>query len=172
MNNFSSLMAFIAGFNKSPLTRLKFTMKELPTRTLKRLSELEKLMSAESAYKVYRYRLHSVNPPCIPYLGVYLLDLTYMEDGNPNKIGPLINFSKRRLINTLIREVQQYQNEPYNLLPVMDVVRLIDLALKMPFSLDSTSSNGTSTTMKNFEDELFHLSLEREPRGAERNQII
>ena len=30
--------------------------------------------------------IHSANPPCVPYLGVYLTDLTFIEDGIPDKI--------------------------------------------------------------------------------------
>jgi hypothetical protein len=44
------------------------------------------------------------------YSGVYLLDLTYIADGNPNYIGDLINFAKLRLVHMIIREVRQYQN--------------------------------------------------------------
>jgi son of sevenless-like protein len=56
-----------------------------------------------------------VDPPCIPYLGVYLTDLTFIEDGNKDYVTDegLINFDKRRKISTVIREIQQYQQTPY-----------------------------------------------------------
>lgn len=178
MNNFATLMAFIAGFNKAPVSRLKHTMKELTTKTAKKLSDLEHIMTAEGSYKNYRTKIHAVNPPCIPYLGVYLLDLTYMEDGNPNKIGKLINFSKRRLIHTLIREVQQYQDQPFNFKCVEDLVDILKKALDLPILQDSTSSPQTSedgvafVSLKVYEDQLFEVSLQREPRGADRSTIL
>ena len=66
---------------------------------------MERILSAESAYKVYRQAIHSANPPCIPYIGVYLLDLIYIEDGNPDTIDGLINFSKRHLVTKVIQDV-------------------------------------------------------------------
>jgi hypothetical protein len=41
--------------------------------------------------------------------GVYLTDLTFIEDGNPDYINELINFSKRSLIYTVIAKIQQFQ---------------------------------------------------------------
>lgn len=31
-------------------------------------------MSSEGSYKNYRASLHSIAPPCIPYIGTYLSD--------------------------------------------------------------------------------------------------
>jgi son of sevenless-like protein len=43
-------------------------------------------MSAEGNFKEYRAALHSVNPPLIPYMGVYLKDLTFIgKNNNSNK---------------------------------------------------------------------------------------
>ena len=178
MNNFATLMAFIAGFNKAPVSRLKHTMKELNGKTAKKMTDLEHIMTAEGSYKNYRTKIHTVNPPCIPYLGVYLLDLTYMEDGNPNKIGNLINFSKRRLIHTLIREVQQYQDQPFNFKVVDDLVDVLKRSLDFPILQDVTSAPQTSdegvafVSLKVYEDQMFEVSMQREPRGADRSTIL
>ena len=48
------------------------------------------------------------------FRGVYLTDLTFTEDGNPNLIDNLINFSKRELVYKIIEEVKQYQVTGYN----------------------------------------------------------
>ncbi|KAJ3077984.1 hypothetical protein HK102_004817 [Quaeritorhiza haematococci] len=134
LNNYSSLMAIVAGLNKACVIRLKQTFRELPSKSQKKLHDLERMMTAESSYKNYRAALRSVNGPCIPYFdlsihrraaqhanplpfpskfkGVYLIDLTYMEDGNPDKIETRINFTKREMISGVIREIQQYQGAP------------------------------------------------------------
>jgi hypothetical protein len=47
--------------------------------------ELMELMSPNSNYTKFRNHLHKeISPPCIPYLGVYLSDLTFLEDGKNN----------------------------------------------------------------------------------------
>jgi hypothetical protein len=60
-------------------------------------------------------------PPCIPYLGVHLSDLTFIEDGNPDAIRGLINFTKRRFLFRVISEISRYQQNAYNLHPVPQV---------------------------------------------------
>ncbi|KAI8855069.1 ras guanine nucleotide exchange factor domain-containing protein [Chytridium lagenaria] len=60
----------------------------------------------------------TLNPPCVPFLGFYLTDLTFIEDGSPNFLkgmDGMINFSKRMKTAEVIREIQQYQNAPYQL---------------------------------------------------------
>lgn len=68
LNNFSTLMAFVAGFNNAAVSRLKFTRAELSSKALKRLEELEQTMSAEASYKAYRNEIHSCQPPLVPYM--------------------------------------------------------------------------------------------------------
>lgn len=60
-------------------------------------------------------------------LGVYLTDLTFIEDGIPSLIKRthLINFAKRAKTAEVIRDIQQYQNVPYPLKPVEDLQHYI-----------------------------------------------
>jgi len=154
LNNLSTLMAMIAGWNNSAISRLKFTRKELPKKAQEDVAMLENLMSAEGSYKNYRGYIHKVNPPEIPYIGVYLSDLTFIEDGNPNMVGNLINFEKRRLLCSVILELQTYQQKPYNL---QVVAPLYELLAHLPNPPD--------------EAKLYATSLVREPRNATRDMI-
>ena len=66
-------------------------------------------MTAESSYKNYREYLANSSYPGIPYMGVYLIDLTYMEDGNPDMIENRINYLKRDMISVVIQKIQSFQ---------------------------------------------------------------
>lgn len=64
--------------------------------------------------------IHNLNPPCIPFLGVYLTDLVFIQDGNPDflKDSRLINFGKRHKTAEVIKEIMIYQSTPYVPCPV------------------------------------------------------
>jgi len=58
---------------------------------------------------------------------MYLTDLTFIEEGHPdNTPSGLINFNKRRQISSVIREIQQYQNDAYSLKPLPQIRALLD----------------------------------------------
>ena len=160
-------MAFLGAFNNASVSRLKFTKALIPKKqqdvsslssnaNLQTLTELETVMSVESSSKNYRQALRSSNPPCIPYIGTYLSDLTFIDDGNKNNITDhnLINFGKRMLTHRVISEIQRYQQVGYSFSSVAQIVSHIkDLGIG---------------DEKTFNSQLYEKSLAREPRGAEK----
>lgn len=139
LNNFNSIMIIIAALENSAIYRLKKTWKALPKKILQIYTELKSYINTKSNYKILRDAIHSANPPIIPYLGVYLSDLTFIEDGNSDYVfGDLINFDKRRFLANVITEIQQYQQTPYSL---QEVPLIRDFL---------TSIRGKSFLLKNF----------------------
>eukprot|EP00164_Ancoracysta_twista_P026247 GFYU01050865.1.p1 GENE.GFYU01050865.1~~GFYU01050865.1.p1 ORF type:complete len:113 (-),score=31.44 GFYU01050865.1:129-467(-) len=80
------------------------------------------MMQPSGNYKQLRNAIHASQTPCLPYLGIYLTDLTFIEDGNKT-VTPegLINFSKMRLLATVMREVELYQQTPFSFKSAPDV---------------------------------------------------
>jgi hypothetical protein len=155
LHNFNSMMAIIAGLNNAAISRLKFTSAELPKKHQKTKEQLEEVMSSTGSHQLYRKTIHSLNPPMIPYLGVYLQDLTFIEE-IPNFVGepPLIHFHKRRRIYKVIEEIQRYQQEPYKIKPVESIQAMLR---QLSYKSDK---------------ELYELSLIREPREVQDKSLI
>jgi hypothetical protein len=78
--------------------------------------------------------LLSFNPPVIPYLGMYLTDLTFIEEGNKDYVTDyqLINFYKRRLLCNTLTDIQNYQHIGYNFVEVIGVYNVKSNLLRYP----------------------------------------
>ncbi|EFA85873.1 Ras guanine nucleotide exchange factor [Heterostelium album PN500] len=119
IGNFNGCMEILSGLQNASVYRLSKTWEKIESKPLLKniYDELLVLMAQKNNFKDYRAALHSVHPPCIPYLGVYLTDLTFIEDGTKNTLNncdDIINFEKRRRISVVIREIKQYQQTPYH----------------------------------------------------------
>ncbi|KAF7723367.1 hypothetical protein EC973_002066 [Apophysomyces ossiformis] len=118
------------------------------------LNQIRKLMGANRNFTEYREMIHSVNPPCIPFLGIYLQDLTFIEDGNSDylpKSSNFINFAKRQKTAEVIREIKQFQSSPYTFEEVPELQDYIKSHLETSQDVET----------------LYEKSLQLEPRVTE-----
>jgi len=158
LNNFNTLMSILAGFNSAPIHRLRRTWDAINSKVITTLDNLKKIMDGNRNFSSYREQLHSINPPCVPFLGVYLTDLTFIEDGNPNRLKnneKMINFSKQSTTADVIREIQQYQNQVYNLQPVPELQTFLKESLQRIED----------------DDDMYQMSLILEPKEREDEKI-
>ncbi|KAI3344006.1 ras GEF [Ustulina deusta] len=158
LNNFSTLTSIISALGTAPIARLKRTWDQMPARTNAVLESMRRLMASTKNFAEYREALHTTNPPCIPFFGVYLTDLTFIEDGIPSilKKTNMINFAKRAKTAEVIRDIQQYQNAPYSLQPVPEL---------QDYILGNVA--GASDV-----HEMYDKSLAVEPREREDEKIV
>lgn len=74
------------------------------TQTKQTVDKLQTLVSTDGRFRNMREALHRCDPPCIPYLGMYLTDLSFIEEGTPNFSDEgLLNFSKMRMVSAAVR---------------------------------------------------------------------
>ena len=81
--------------------------------------------------------------------------MVFIEDGNPDNVGNLINWRKCKFVANIVKLVQSFQTTPYDLSP------------PNPLELDFFLENLPKITDR----ELYAASLKCEPRGALRSDI-
>uniref|UniRef100_A0A8C0FEK3 Ras protein specific guanine nucleotide releasing factor 2 n=1 Tax=Bubo bubo TaxID=30461 RepID=A0A8C0FEK3_BUBBB len=148
MHNYNGVLEITSALNRSAIYRLKKTWGKVSKQTKALMDKLQKTVSSEGRFKNLRETLKNCNPPAVPYLGMYLTDLAFIEEGTPNFTDEgLVNFSKMRMISHIIREIRQFQQTSYRIEHQQKVTHyLLDKTLIID------------------EDTLYELSLKIEPR--------
>nr|XP_029503187.1 rap guanine nucleotide exchange factor 1-like isoform X3 [Oncorhynchus nerka] len=117
LNNFNSYLAILSALDSAPIRRL-----EWQKQTSEGLEEYCTLIDSSSSFRVYRAALADVEPPCIPYLGLILQDLTFVHLGNPDLIDGKVNFSKRWQQFNILDSMRRFQQVHYELKRNDDIV--------------------------------------------------
>ncbi|GAA5857810.1 hypothetical protein JCM8547_005989 [Rhodosporidiobolus lusitaniae] len=162
LNNFSTLIHIIAGLNSTPIHRLRRTWETVQQKTMVTLGLLNNVMRPDKNYKEYRDILRSAAPPCVPFLGVYLTDWTFIGDGNPDMLREKphqINFNKRSKASELILQIKLHQGVSFNLQVVPALAKYLQEAL-FPAQVHPDA-----------ESHLYSVSLALEPRERDDEKI-
>lgn len=129
LQNYHALSAYVSGLGNAAVIRLKHTKEALPKKWLKVWDDIAELTNMKSSFGNLRGALMHGDPPKIPYLGVYLSDFTFIEDGNLDTVVrndvELIHVTKRALAYRILSTIQQWQGIPYNLVRVPRVQELL-----------------------------------------------
>ncbi|OQV18439.1 Rap guanine nucleotide exchange factor 1 [Hypsibius exemplaris] len=147
MHNFNSYLAILAAVDSAPVRRLSHSKAHLEA-----LKELGGLIDSSQSFRAYRSALAQIEPPCIPYIGIALQDLTFVNE-NPDWLDDhktVVNFGKRYQQYSVLSQLSRFQKScQYNFQRNESVVQLFN-------NFDNFMS----------EEALWQISEAIRPRGA------
>ncbi|XP_052899791.1 guanine nucleotide-releasing factor 2-like isoform X2 [Anopheles moucheti] len=150
INNYNSYLALLSALDSAPIRRLEWhkTITE-------GLKEYCALIDSSSSFRAYRQALAETIPPCIPYIGLVLQDLTFVHIGNPDHLPDgSINFSKRWQQYHIVVNMKRFKKGTY---PFKKNERIIGFFDNFEYYLD--------------EDAMWQISETIKPRGSRKNNV-
>ncbi|KAJ8362146.1 hypothetical protein AAFF_G00392860 [Aldrovandia affinis] len=151
LQNFNTLMAVVGGLSHSSISRLKDTHTHVTSETRKVFGELTELVTSCGNYGRYRRRFSECAGFRFPILGVHLKDLIAVHVALPDWAGPgRVNLVKTQQLYLILQELALVQSTPPSVDANTDLLNLLTV------SLDQCHT----------EEEIYQLSLQREPRSV------
>ncbi|XP_036403254.1 ras guanyl-releasing protein 3 [Megalops cyprinoides] len=150
LQNFNTLMAVVGGLSHSSISRLKETHSHLSPEVTRIWNEMTELVSSNGNYCAYRKAFTDCEGFKIPILGVHLKDLIAVHVVFPDWVDESkINIVKMQQLYLTFNELVSLQSATAQVEPNMDLIYLLTLSLDLYYT----------------EDEIYELSLLREPRN-------
>ncbi|KAJ3443586.1 guanine nucleotide exchange factor [Anaeramoeba flamelloides] len=154
IKNFNACQEITATLSNPAVHRLKKTWNGLSTKSKDRWKVISDLLSRNCNFQNIRKVLDTVVPPVLPYLGLYLSDLVFIDEANTDYLmskngrTKLINFEKHRQTSTILSKVNRFKKIPYVFHPIREIQNWI---------IDNTSFDYNL-------NQLFETSLQFEKR--------
>uniref|UniRef100_A0A8C6T187 Ral GEF with PH domain and SH3 binding motif 1 n=1 Tax=Neogobius melanostomus TaxID=47308 RepID=A0A8C6T187_9GOBI len=157
LNNLHSLVSVVSALQSAPIFRLSKTWALISRKDKATFEKLNFLTSKEENYTRMREYIRSLKMvPCIPYLGIYLLDMIYIDSAYP--------------ASDSIIETEQRANQMNNLLRVISDLQMscnYDHLVTLPHIQKYLMSVRYIEELQKFvEDDNFKISLKIEPGNS------
>ncbi len=95
LQNFNGVMQLIASLSKTEVVRLSKTHAAMSRESRKAFDNLHKLLDKNCARLRDLYK--EASPPCLPYIGTFMTDLTFIGEMKPRLPNGMINYRKLQL---------------------------------------------------------------------------
>jgi len=155
LNSFNMIFAVNSGLNQIAVHRLKHTHGSLKPDVAFLHKDILKLIATDANFRSYREYLSGCTT-AIPYLGVCLKDLTFIEDGNPKFLDGMVNFMRCIHIYNVQYFIRRFQlsSDYSHLTGNREVIAYLN-SFREPVD----------------ERKLYAMSLKREPRNVTKDKL-
>ncbi|KAL0491641.1 RasGefJ [Acrasis kona] len=121
INNLNGCKEIVGGLRSIPVARLLKTWELVDHKLKTEFQQLEELLHQRKNFKNMREALRGTSNCTLPYIGMFLTDLTFVEDGNRDTVDGLINYFKRQKYAVVIKEMLRLQSDRYMFVPVREL---------------------------------------------------
>jgi Ras-specific guanine nucleotide-releasing factor 2 len=116
LKNFHGAWTIYSALNKSCIQGLKAEWKGVSRKYIHILHSIDELMDGRGNFKNYRETIKNVEPPFLPFEGIFLTDITFLDE-NPDFVSDgMVNFKKVKFLGDIlatIRKIQQMESHPF-----------------------------------------------------------
>jgi Ras-specific guanine nucleotide-releasing factor RalGPS len=122
LNNLHSLFAVTSALKSASVHRLDKTWSYVSKKDRQAFEKLANIFCEDNNWSNLREIIDKLRLPCIPYLGIYLTDLVFIDLAHPFK-GGLEPEQREIKMNNILRVISIYQNSDYSHLPIMSSIQ-------------------------------------------------
>uniref|UniRef100_A0A8C2H904 Ral GEF with PH domain and SH3 binding motif 1 n=1 Tax=Cyprinus carpio TaxID=7962 RepID=A0A8C2H904_CYPCA len=156
LNNLHSLVSVVSALQSAPIFRLSKTWALISRKDKATFEKLDFLTSKEENYNRMREYIRSLKmAPCIPYLGIYLFDMTYIDSAYPASDSIIETEQRTNQMNNLLRIISDLQVSCNYGKLLSKTIFIFNYLVMLPHELQ-----------KFVEDDNYTLSLKIEPGNS------